>query len=384
MTAKLRPVSKDATPQERKKQFSLRSELIPQAFGLLKPAVVKLCLAIADGIEMIKQVFKFIIASVVAVTSQKAFAQTAEHLLSRETFFARAFANWEQMANDPSSAADLKAGETGYLALNQLIPGQDEISVDNVFAKLDKKLSSGDVLVVDGAARLAFDSGRSTVAVDDPIEVVKGPMGYLILDGHHDVYLALALNGRTISAEVKRDYSHLSVEEFWKKMREESAVYLKASNEELIKNPPRMTEVSDNPNRYAAAIIALKAKLEKGQTQPSVRKVKGPKRPVWIKAGRGVPFIEFYIAQALSDAGFEYKREWGTTMPDEAVEQVRAILLSAKRTSRIPQLRTLIVIESAHSAKMLRKNKSILDLRLHHEQINEKGVRCEMNFGVRG
>lgn len=151
-----------------------------------------------------------------------------------------------ELAQEPS------VGESVHLPIRFLVRGQDEVSVHNVIAKLNERIVDGDVVWSEAEAswQLAHDEGQSSVSIDDPIFVVKGSRGYVVTDGHHDVLLALYVGARTIPAQVIDDLSQLEAAAFWREMKRRRLVDLSASPEHLAKQPPKMSELVDNPNPY--------------------------------------------------------------------------------------------------------------------------------------
>ncbi len=79
--------------------------------------------------------------------------------------------------------------------------------------------------------------------------------------------------------------------------------------------------------------------------------MKGAKAGTRIKINDSTPFIEFYIAKALSDAGIKYKSEWGTNIPPEIEDRARAVLLEAKKSSKHPELSRLPIFENKTMAE---------------------------------
>lgn len=257
-------------------------------------------------------------------------------------------------------------GETVFLPVTNLIRGQDEVSIDNISAKLKDRTESGDVSF-DASSRtwsLKHDEGRSSAPIDDPIRVVKGPQGFVIIDGHHDLYLALSVGARTAPVRVVEDLSKFSALEFWEEMKSRQLVYLNRSAAELAERPPRMDDVRDNPNRYLASLLAMKTAIRIEGRNLFVEEVKGAANPVWIKIGDSIPFIEFHIAKILTEAGIRYEGNWGGNVPDSVIEASRKALVRAKEEDRLDALESVPVLVSTEEATEARNDRSKLLLKV--------------------
>lgn len=229
----------------------------------------------------------------------------------------------EQVALEPVPSR-LQPGSTFYVSVTRLIRGQEEISVDNTLSKLRERVALNDVRFdeTSGEWKLAHHEGRSSVPLNDPLLVVVGPQGYVVADGHHDLYLALYLGARTVPVQVLEDLSALSPVEFWRAVQARKLVLLTQTPEELAANPPDTAIVRDNPNRYLAALLALKVKTHHGASgELEIKLMKGAKRPAWLKVDGSVPFIEFELAAILARAGIQYDPAWGEAVPDEVIDR---------------------------------------------------------------
>ncbi len=278
-----------------------------------------------------------------------------------QKFFKRVNAYWKELSVENYSVkpTKLKQGEVGFLLLTELIRGQPEISVDNIFFKMREKEKDGDFKTKkDGTFKLSYDEGKSSVSKADPIKVIRGPQGYVILDGHHDWYLSFYLGAETIAVEVVEDLHKLSPVEFWQQMKTRQKVYLSESAEVLAACPPAFNTVKDNPNRYLVSLLARKVKMD--STGKKVKNQKGPENALWLKINDSMPYIEFDLAKILSDNGIEYKAEWGDQIPDEIVEKAREIFVAAKKSHLIPKLEFLYFLETKEQAKTSFQSKEYL------------------------
>lgn len=243
-------------------------------------------------------------------------------------------------------------GSSGFIQLRDLIRGQDEISIDNIRAKLSEKIADGDLRWDAGSGRwiAAHDQGLSTVPIHDPVQVILGPQGPVIADGHHDVFLALFTGAATIAVQVQEDLSGLTPVQFWEVLKARDLVYLRANARELARKTPEMFQIRDNPNRYLASLLAFKVAARTASGEIEILKTKGARAPIWLKLNDSVPFIEFEIARALTEAGIRYESAWKERVPDEVVERSRVALAQARESGRYPLLNRIPILESRQQA----------------------------------
>jgi hypothetical protein len=305
------------------------------------------------------------------LASGTSFAGTAPDEEDSVAFLKRARQNWQvQVAQPKAPLQRIEPGKTAFVAISALIRGQDEISVDNTYVKMRERIAAGDVSWSDDQNKWKFahDNGRSSVPLKDPIQVIRGPQGFVVTDGHHDVFLSLYLGAEQIAVEVKDDLSHIPDEDFWIQMKQRQLVLLNADAKTLARNLPEMPAVLDNPNRYLAGMTALKIKAQGLDAQKGERllvtQAKGSKAPLWIKVNGSIPFIEFEIARALKDAGVVYQREWGKDVPPDVLEHARKAMATAQASDQYPQLKRIWVISDQAQAVRLASDANFLETRL--------------------
>lgn len=217
--------------------------------------------------------------------------------------------------------------DTGdYVPIALIQPGQLRFASLNVEDKLKAALKAGAATPQPGGGYLlGHDHGRSILPASAAVPVIKGPVGYVLVDGHHDVLSSLALGARTVPVKVEGpDLSHLDPDAFWREAEALGKVYPHLLGGAWKLPPRHFHELIDDPIRYFAAISARKCTAV-GQ-DPSA--TTGFDHPLWIKVGKDVPFIEFKIADALfgADPDFGYRNSMGNSPPDTLVEHARELL----------------------------------------------------------
>lgn len=187
-----------------------------------------------------------------------------------------------------------------------------------------------------------YEEGQAVLSLKDPIPVIKACFGYVAIDGHHHVIASLLMGANRIPILVKADLSHVKENEFWDKAEEHEWVYQWRLDGTKKKPPRSFLALEDDPNRYFATVSVRKIK-DKGK---QLAKSTGAEYPLWIKIGRGRPFAEFYISDALKQAGIEYNYQMGKEIPQEFVEKARKALVAAN----LPGI--IIVPERLHYSQL--------------------------------
>ncbi len=297
----------------------------------------------------------------IAQSTQPAKSQPAEYI-------ERAAQNQALLSSETSP--QVAVGETAFFPLKNLIRGQDEISVDNIEAKLRAKVEAKEMpwSADQNKWLFPFDVGRSLNPLVDPILVVLGPQGPVIIDGHHEFYLALSTGAQSIAAFVKADLSHLEQLQFWREMANRKFTLLAAAPSELARQIPSTDSVRDNPNRYLASLLALKVSAV----------VRGAGDAAWFKFDKGIPFVEFEIAEVLKQAGIVYAPSWHETVPAQVTQAARKALMRAQHAKKSIGLMSIYVPTSSAEAQQLRSDPAALqELR---ERFTRHDFQCRLSF----
>lgn len=194
-----------------------------------------------------------------------------------------------------------------FISIDQIKPGQLRYSSKNVEEKVNKILKDGQATFdhTSGKWSYKYDENQSVYSLDNAVPAVVGPDGFILLvDGHHDVLASLALQAKTMPVKVIQNWENMSIETFWARASESGYAYLYDLQGQKKLPPLSFTELSDDPNRYFAAISARKL-LEGGTMDSSI----GADYPLWIKIGKSIPFIEFKISDVMKKHGLIYDYE---------------------------------------------------------------------------
>lgn len=224
--------------------------------------------------------------------------------------------------------------EVQYFPISRIHPGQNRYAQRNVDQKKQAAIKKGTAkLNPDGSYTLAYDNGKSILAQKDALPVVKVLLKkpalkneelYILVDGHHDVLASLALGASTVPVKIIKDFGVKNPFMFWNDAEKNNYIFPYTLDGKYQIPPSDFKKLTDDPNRYFAAIAARKCELKGMKVDEST----GAEYPLWIKIGKDIPFIEFKISDVLNKHGlvYDYKR-LDETLPEEFVEKARTILI---------------------------------------------------------
>ncbi len=212
-----------------------------------------------------------------------------------------------------------------YIPYTQLHPGQHSFTSKEVAEKIAKALEKGHAAYNEQTAAYTFShhEGQSIFSSNDALPVVKKSDDcYLLVDGHHSVLASIKLGAKMICVKIINDLSKHKEHAFWEEAEQKGYAYLYPVDGEPRIPPYRFKDMVDDPYRWLPHLL-------KGlvPADGDLKQYSGPKYPVWIKCGKGVPFIEFAIARALRKGGISFS--YSTQLSDAMVEDCRKILLEA-------------------------------------------------------
>lgn len=221
-----------------------------------------------------------------------------------------------------------------YVSIHEIFPAQTRCSSQNTAEKVDKALASG--AAVWNASKndweFKYHHGTSIFSRNKAVPVVKASFGYVLIDGHHDVLSSIKLHADMVPVKIVEDLSQLTPDQFWEVAEQKGWAYLYTADGKKTLPLKSFADMSDDTNRYFAAITARKYFSDNSGAYTSI----GAEYPLWIKVNKDIPFIEFKISNALFGKGFIYDPQtMGNPPKDEVIEQARQIILQAN----IPGLR---------------------------------------------
>ncbi len=278
---------------------------------------------------------------------------------SKDVFLEIVYSNYSELKKTQLDQKTLNIDEPFHIPLKNLTPGQNEISIDNVLAKLRTVKEKWNLRWDNkqNGWKLNHNSGKSLLPRKEALTTVLGPENIIVIvDGHHHAFMSLYVGAETVPAIIIEKWDKLTPIEFWKKLQHDGRVMLSQSPAQLSSRAPDFTKMKDNPNRYFASLLASRAELRYDNGKIAVKNVRGNANGCWIKLNEGVPFVEFHIADILTQAGLEYDSKWGTEIPKEMAEKARTALVNAKRTGDSWVLHNIILLEDRSTAKAIQES----------------------------
>lgn len=172
-----------------------------------------------------------------------------------------------------------------------------------------------------------------------PFSVIKTPEAferpYILVDGHHTLRGTLEvmrqhnldLTQIQVPVQIDRSYSDLNPSEFWQNLSQDGLVYL--GRKQFL--PCR--DIMDLENNELRAFLDATV-VSYGLRKPLV--YAHPNYHLWIRVSSGcpessIPFIEYYMAEALEAAGFAYDPL--TPITADLVNQARDILSKSEKAA---------------------------------------------------
>ncbi len=243
-----------------------------------------------------------------------------------------------------------------YVDIGLLKPGQDEFSIRHVMTKLKKDREELGFYWDDkkNEWHLNFSNGLSLLPLKDSIQVIKAPMGLLILDGHHHVFMSYFVGAKKIPVQVIEDLHAMSNEDFWDLVHEKKYIYFKKPLDDIKEKTLEMIDCQDNPNRYLANLLSTKIKMNIEDFKLTVTDIKPNQNAAWIKINDGPPFIELKIAHQLKKSEIEYQDHWQDKIPSEIVQKSRDSILILNAQEKI------IVLKDQKEANLVAKKDKFL------------------------
>ncbi len=248
-----------------------------------------------------------------------------------------------------SPIPNLKMGESAYVDMQYIVPGQMRYSQKNIDLKIASTKKNRGFIQDGNTIRLQNNGGTSAFTLQEAAPVMKiqdrnGNPKYVLKDAHHDTLANQTLAQQagvttpTMPIKVRDDFSNMKYQDFWNYAFKNNLVDLiGVDSKSYVNNPPADFSVMKNdPVRYFVTISAYKG----GNNQ--FDKAFGAEYPLWYKrlANSANPgqypgdvingrMIENVMSQKLIDNGFTYddKRdgEQGAAF-EEKVREAHSIL----------------------------------------------------------
>jgi hypothetical protein len=226
------------------------------------------------------------------------------------------------MWRTPGTPAVSAGTDLGYVPISLIVPGQVRYASPDVTERVARARKVGDAVAQkDGPDTLRFDGGHSMLPPEEPLGVIAGPTGYVLIDGHVDVLASLEIGATTIPLKVVADLTSFAEGEFWRQAEQRGYIYPHATGGRPRGLPRYFGDMIDDPNLYLVETTARTCTSVDGSTV-------GAEFPLWIKVSTADRFVEQRIADALYSKGFRYRYPTGGgAPPDSVLESARGLLL---------------------------------------------------------
>lgn len=226
-----------------------------------------------------------------------------------------------QSMNITASKNTLHAGETGYVAIADIRPGQMRYSQKNIDLKINEVRKKNGIK----NGTLAHDNGHSAFTIQGAAPVMKikdreGTIKYILADKHHDTLADIKaaqeaqVNNPTMPVKVEKDFSSMNYDDFLHYADKNYLIDLMLiDGKKATDLPTRFDQMANDPVRYFVTISARK--VGNGEV---IEKSIGADFPLWLKRLQNsndpklvgdtanARMIENIISQKLLDNGFTY------------------------------------------------------------------------------
>lgn len=256
-----------------------------------------------------------------------------------------------------------------YAPTESLVWSQPEVALLKVIESIQEAQSAYNVKYDDGRYLLDHDDGASVFPDNRSIKVVRFQKHLYIIDGHHKHATSIFFGAKTVPVEVIADYSDLTEKKVHKKLVERGLAYGFEADGSPSDHFWLPSQVVDNEMLYLARLIEHKIKLEIRFGELRILSHSGADWPLLLKLNEDVPFLEFFIAKALTDAGMRYNPKWGNELPKPIVAEIRDILIKASRQKDSPLGLALILSEDLNLSRLDRDSQVrdlVMELILKH------------------
>lgn len=215
------------------------------------------------------------------------------------------------------------AGEKKFLPLSELSPGQPRFSSKNVDIQIRKILKARGVEwdLESNVWQGVHNKKTSTYPLSEAFPVIKGPLGYVLVHGHHHLMASKTFGATTFPVEILADLSILPEVDFWKVAELNSWAYPVDTNGAFMPPPREFEAMEDDPLRYFVILVTSKKNSDGTRRSPT-----GTDYPILLKDDHLPLFAELRMTDILRKNNFKYTYEMGNYLSDSLVEKARVIL----------------------------------------------------------
>jgi hypothetical protein len=240
-----------------------------------------------------------------------------------------------------SYGAQFESQSVAFVPLIHIHPGQVRYSYNNVVDKLTKEGEKFAIFPPPGQSGDPIlnpenDKGHSFYPESEALNVVLSDFGLILLDGHHGVITAIYFGASTLPVRIVADYRGKGSSQLWAELEAKAWAHLQTLSRGRQVPPSSFSDLEDDILRYFVALVAYKVIVDpSGAIEYSAPK----SPPIWIKINNSVPFIEFILADILTQGGLQVNQDIISQKPmdPKIVERARALLLEAQKNTPLIQ-----------------------------------------------
>lgn len=249
-----------------------------------------------------------------------------------------------------------------YAPVGSLFWSQPSYAFLKVRENIQEAETDYEVKFKDGEYEFDHDDGQSIYPDHRSIKVIRYGHYLYIVDGHHKHAASVFFGARTVPVEVVADWNNLDLSErkFRQKMVNEGLAYPYEQDGRPSERFWLPSEVINDDLLYLARLIEHKIKLEIRFGELRVLSHSGAPKPLVLKLNEDVPFLEYYIAKELADAGIVYDPAWGSDLPAHVLDRIRSVLLRAWQR-KDSKLRLALIVKADLDLRRMDESSEVRD-----------------------
>lgn len=314
-------------------------------------------------------------------------AARAEERLSAQRFLHRVGKGFEEKAPQ-YSRFKLKVGETAFVDVSWLRPGQATFSYYTILGKINNTAEEFGLKWNGKSAtwQLPFDSARAVFPLKKAALGVLLKDGIVLADGNHKLLTSLYYGAETLPVRILADWRKYTLQEAFLDLVDANFIFPYSRSGERLHRLPTFAQLEDEPFRYLAQKLLLKCQVEESKEgELRITDTRGSRTPVVCKLNRDVPFLELRMALALRMGGLQYSPRIGVEPSRGVVEKAREILLAARQSGKavFKSLKSSLFVEepiSIHKPRHLSDEEMEMVLQLISEHLSDHKI-CESVLG---
>lgn len=228
-----------------------------------------------------------------------------------------------------------------------------------------------------GEWRFNYDDGRSAFPKKKAIRGIYDRGRIYIIDGHHRALISTYLGSQTLPVHVIADISRAKYSPGQVRAYMERNAYSYFRNYRgAVTNAVDLCAMVDDPNLELARLLMGRIDVEIAKGRASFSNPRGSELVIGVKTDMDIPFLEFYIADALRRADVVWENENPVAIDKSELKTYLAVLRDAAARNPNSPLRKVFLFE---------KPTRMADLDLRDDRLTDhlRNLGCEGLLAVR-